>query len=306
MAARLILLGGGSVGVAAAQAAREAGLVEVVAVVDPDEAARRRAARELAADGYLAMHDVPSADLEVALIAFGSRADAVAVAVRRLLEKGCHVVTTCEELADPAPQLRSALDDAARLAERCVVATGANPGFVMDRLPLLLATASHNVTRVEALRRVDTRARRGSLVVKSGRGLSPAEFAAGVAEGRIGHVGMPECARLVAEGLGWDDGAVDTAIEPVLDERGTVAGLHQLAHLAASGREVVLDLTMAWGAEAVDVVTITGEPPLRVEIHGGYHGDLGTSAGVVAALRRLPDLPPGFYRPTDLPLSLRR
>lgn len=306
MAARLILLGAGSVGVAAARAAREAGLVEVVAVVDPDEAARHSAARELAADGYLAVHDVPSADLEVGLVAFSSRADAVAPAARRLLEKGCHVVTTCEELADPAPQLRTALDEAARIAERCIVATGANPGFVMDRLPLLLATASCNVTRVEVVRRVDTSSRRGPLVAKSGRGLDVTEFAAGVAEGRIGHVGLEECARSVADGLGWDDPTMEAATEPVLDQSGAVAGLRQTVRLAAPGGEVVLDLTMAWGAEAADVVTVTGEPPLRAEIHGGYHGDLGTTANVVTALRRLQDLPPGFYRPIDLPLSVRR
>jgi hypothetical protein len=61
---------------------------------------------------------------------------------------------------------------------------------------------------------------------------------------------------------------------------------------------------MAWGLDPIDRVEIVGEPPITVTIEGGFPGDEGTTANVVAAMRRCTELAPGFYRPTDLPLRL--
>jgi 4-hydroxy-tetrahydrodipicolinate reductase len=98
-------------------------------------------------------------------------------------------------------------------------------------------------------------------------------------------------------------GDVAETIDPVVAD-GVVDGLHQVVRLKSrDGRTVILDLVMTWGAaDPHDEVVIDGEPPIRLRIDGGYHGDAGTTASVTRALALIPHLEPGFYRPTDLPL----
>ena len=215
------------------------------------------------------------------------------------------MVTTCEDLAWPPPEIRDRLESAARHAERVVVVTGANPGFVMDRFPLLAATASRRVTAVEVYRRVDTSVRRGPLVAKSGHGKSPVEFEAGVQSGAVGHRGLAASARLLAHGLGWPTHDVSESIEPVAAD-GTAIGLHQTASLETKdGRRILFDLTMAWEIdEPGDRVIVHGEPAVTFAIPGGYHGDAGTTAQGLVAIAHCRRLDSGFYLPTDLPLSV--
>lgn len=300
------MVGAGPVGMAAARAAVEDGIVErLTMVVDPSVDARTRAARELGAEPLASLVELPAPATDgVAVVAYSSHAALVSPALIRLVGLGYHAVTTCEELADPTGELAGELTASAKAAGRSLIVTGANPGFAMDRLPLLLAASARRVMRVEAHRRLDTRARRRPLVEKTGYGLTPAEFTAGVEAGRLGHVGLEVSARLLAEGLGWPPAPVASSIEPVLGGD-RVTGLHQTASLESNGRSILLDLTMAWGIlRPRDLILVDGDPPLRVELSGGYHGDLGTTAQVLTALRLVRHLPAGFYRPTDLPLRL--
>jgi hypothetical protein len=115
-------------------------------------------------------------------------------------------------------------------------------------------------------------------------------------------VGLPESARLIAAGLGWEVVEERVTIDPVLDPDGLAAGQHQTAHLDTAAGVVHLDLVMAWGARAIDRVTVDGDHPLTIEIKGGYHGDWGTTARTVRLLEAVAKLEPGFYRPTDLPI----
>jgi 4-hydroxy-tetrahydrodipicolinate reductase len=303
---RLVLVGAGPVGVAAARAALDDGIAARVGfVVDPDAAARSAAAADLGGEGMAASTDLaPALPGDAAVVAFSSRAGPTAAVVSGLVSSGYDVVTTCEELADPPAPLRDRIEVAVRSSGRTVVATGANPGFVMDRLALTAAEASRSVRAVRVWRVVDTGTRRGPLVDKTGYGLSPDAFAAGVAAGRLGHVGMAESARLVAAGLGWPANVPTAEIEPAL--RGdTVAGLHQVVRLdAGEGRFVELDLIMEWNAaDPHDRILVDGDPPIDLRIAGGYHGDAGTTAAVCRALALLARLDSGFYRPTDLPLG---
>ncbi len=302
----LVLVGAGPIGVASARAALDDGVVATVAaVVDPDDGARRRAGETLGAAGVPHLEELKLVgDQAVAIVAFSSRAGVTALAVCHLLRSGFHVVTTCEELADPPENVREDLIATARRAGKVAIATGANPGFVMDRLPLLLAGGSRNVRRVAVVRRVDTSTRREPLVRKTGYGLSPEAFAAGVEAGGLGHVGLDVSAHLVADGMGWKLVDEREVVEPVLGEGGKVAGLHQTFDGATDdGRSLHYDLTMAWGLERPeDRVIIDGSPHLAVAVEDGYPGDEGTVARVVRGLAIAPKLAPGFYRPSDLPV----
>jgi len=139
----------------------------------------------------------------VAILATGSRLPRVEPTIRQCLDACFHVVSTCEELAYPwlrHRDLSQALDARARAAGRVVLGTGINPGFVLDRLPLLCARACARVDRVEAERVVDLKERRPQLREKLGVGRDEAGWRADASA--LGHVGLGESAALVAVGLG--------------------------------------------------------------------------------------------------------
>ena len=302
----VVLVGAGPVGIAAAQAAIDSGVGRrMVAVVDRDEGAAAEGKRILGGTARESVEGLPPGDRRsVALLAISSSTEATVPVARALMDNGYHVVTTCEDLADPESQLAESLDRLARSVDRSIVITGANPGFAMDRLPVLLASASRNVASVEVRRVVDTSTRRGPLVAKTGKGLTSDDFDARVAGGTVGHVGLVASARLVAAGLGWDAGGDATEqIDPVLDGS-FVGGIHQTVRLTSRQGTVTLELTMAWRAsDPSDTIIIDGDPPMRVVIPGGYHGDQGTSAQVVAGMRACLSMPAGLHLPIDLPVS---
>lgn len=303
--AGLVIVGAGPIGTWVAQGALADGAVDrIAAVVDPDARARSELVAATGAPGYASTVDLPRAgDGDAALVAFASAAEKVAPDVIRLVSAGYNVVTTCEGLAWAPRHIWDAMHTSARSDGRTIIVTGANPGFVMDRLPLLLAGATRGITRIHVERRMDTSTRRPSLVAKSGRGLTAEQFAEGIVSGRVGHKGLDSSARLIARGLEWPYHDVTVTVAPVIED-GTIIGARHSARLAAGDRrEIVLELHMAWDvADEVDRITIDGNPRIVNEFPGGYPVDEGTAAHVVAALRHMHSLSPGFYRPTDIPL----
>jgi 2,4-diaminopentanoate dehydrogenase len=303
----LVLIGAGPVALAVALAALEDGVAKsVAAVIDPADPARRAAVDRVGGSPYRSIYDLPVGVGDLAVAAFSSRANEVAPVAARAMELGCHVVTTCEEMADPPPRMRAELAGVADRTRRSLVVAGANPGFAMDRLPLTLAAGCRNIRSVQVLRRVDTSTRRPPLVAKSGYGLTTDAFEAGVQAGTVGHVGLEVSARLLAEGLGWSVGRMNSSIEPVIAGDGLVAGQHQILELASEGGcTITLDLTMVWQLpDPSDRIRFEGAPGLNVEVLGGYPGDEGTTAQVVRALAHVHELAPGFYRPIDLPAGM--
>jgi 4-hydroxy-tetrahydrodipicolinate reductase len=134
------------------------------------------------------------------------------------------------------------------------------------------------------------------LRAKVGAGLDPEAFRAGVAAGKLGHVGLAESAAMLAAGLGWPADRVPETIEPVLDENGVVLGVRQTATVSDSGRERVrLELQMSVGAkEPYDRVVVDGDPPLDVRVEGGTHGDRATVGTVVSLALRAGSLGAGL------------
>jgi 4-hydroxy-tetrahydrodipicolinate reductase len=302
----VVIVGAGPIGSWGATAAVEDGVVAgVTGVVDPDQQAREELMDSTDAPGYASTVELPPArEGDRALVAFSSRADKVSPEILRLVSLGYNVVTTCEELAWAPHHVWDAMHTSARSSGRVIIVTGANPGFAMDRFPLMLATSARNVSRVRVERRVDSSHRRSSLVEKTGYHITPEAFAAGIPTGEIGHKGLDASARLIARGLLWPYHDVSVDIEPVFEGNRIVGADHHAALNTGDGRTIDLFLTMAWGLDPIDRVEIVGEPPITVTIEGGFPGDEGTTANVVAAMRRCTELAPGFYRPTDLPLRL--
>src|SRR5207248_6026744 len=136
----------------------------------------------------------------------------------------------------------------ARRNKVVLLGTGVNPGFVLDKLILTLATACQYVTHASGHRVVNASKRRQPLQAKIGSGLTSAEFDAQVNAGVIKHHGLPESVGMVADGLGLEVTRIEEVIEPVIAKErvktdyfdvpaGKVVGVRQVAHgYSASGK----------------------------------------------------------------------
>jgi 4-hydroxy-tetrahydrodipicolinate reductase len=303
----VVIMGLGHIGRLVARAALDRHGLEVVGAVDRDpEKSGRLLSEVVEAEGPDVRISGELAEAlggrtgGVVLHATSSRIADVLPEVEAAVRAGWHVVSTCEELA--FPELDHA-DEARALDRLCeehgvaVVGTGVNPGFVLDRLPALLAQVVGDVRHVHGHRVVDVAGRREALQRKVGAGLSVEDFEEAAERGAIGHVGLAQSAALVAEScLGLEEYEVDEEIEPLVAEEdvggpvplraGEVAGVHQAARVFSEDREVVrLEVTLAVGADSPrDEIDIDSDPPVRLHIEGGLAGDAATAHAVVNAV----------------------
>lgn len=275
----------------------------------------RRLGTAVYGDAAAALRDLRPA---VVFHATGSRVADVFDQLAMITAAGANVVSTCEELAFPArrdPELAARLEELARRHGVSILGTGVNPGFLMDTWPLFMSGLCAEVRAVRVTRIQDAAARREPFQRKIGVGMSPQEFAAAVAGGGFGHVGLEQSAALLAAGFGWELDDFSEKIEPVLAERevtggyatvppGGVVGLQQTAVGSCAGRPVVEFEFQAYvGApRARDTVALTGTPHLEVTIPGGAPGDTATAAIVVNSAPVLAAAAPGLYAMKDLPV----
>lgn len=249
----------------------------------------------------------------------GSRLRDVNGQLQSLLSRGCHVVSTCEELSFPLDgEIREELMHVARAANATLLGTGVNPGFVMDKLPLTITSVCQDVRSVEIIRIQNASTRREPLQRKVGASMTVDQFRAAVAAGKIKHMGLRESLMMVGRGLGVEfEHVTEEVIEPIVAEReittqylkvapGQVAGVHQT--IFGRGRiDVSLELRMYVGAEdvAADRVIVRGVPDVEMEIKGGVHGDRATAAMVVNSIPRIVQARPGVLTMDDIPISFR-
>jgi 4-hydroxy-tetrahydrodipicolinate reductase len=247
----------------------------------------------------------------------GSRMRDVHAQLKSLLDSGCHVISTCEELAFPLDEeIRNDLDAIAKRRNAALLGTGVNPGFVMDKLPLTLTAVCQEVKSVEIIRIQNASTRREPLQRKVGASMSVDQFRAAVDAGRIKHMGLRESLMMVGHGLGIPfDRISDEVIDPIVAQKrvvtqylevepGQVAGVHQTIH--GKGRiDVSLELRMYVGAEDVagDYVNVRGVPDVEMTIKSGIHGDRATAAMVVNSIPRIVKAPHGVLTMNDIPIS---
>ena len=319
--ARVALIGLGAIGREVLKALDGIGSVQVVAAADPQFAGRD--AGEVAGlppSGVAVVARVEEALVagaaDVALVLTASGTAEMVPIVAAAAAARIHVVSSCEDLAYAdwgTPDLARKIDSLAIAGGITVLGTGVNPGFVMDRLPLQLAGACVRVSAIRVQRVVDAAKRRAPLRAKVGADLTPDQFAAGVAERKLGHRGLPESCALIGRGLHIPFDEIQTSIAPVIATAaapragvapGRVAGLRQSAIGLHAGREIVrLDLEMSVAApDPHDHIQIDGDPPLDVRISGGTHGDRGTVGTIINAIPAVIAATPGLKTVLDLPL----
>lgn len=325
MGTRIVCYGLGPIGLGIARLAAARPGIEIAGAVDVDPAKIGRDLGELIggpAIGVPVAAEAPAvleaARPAVVLHATSSSLERVTPQLLEIMESGAQIVSTCEELSFPwtaRPQLAAELDVAARRHGVTVLGTGVNPGYAMDALPLMLTGPCAAVRSVRVLRVVDAALRRGPLQKKVGAGLTAEQFAARVRDGSVRHVGLPESLHMLATGLGWELDRMEDSIEPVIADApivtefasvapGQVAGVRQVATGMLGGREVLrLELRMYLGApDPQDSVEIDGDPPIRMTVPGGFHGDIATAAIVVNAIPSVIRAAAGLASMADAPL----
>ena len=324
---RVVQFGVGPIGASIARLLRQKKSLEIVGGIDRDPAKAGRDLGEIVgapdAPWGVPVSARPPAVLDrpvdVVMHTTSSSLPAVMDELLACIHAGCCVVSTCEELAYPFrkhPELSANLDLAAKEEGVALVGTGVNPGFVMDKLVLVLSAVAQRVDFAKAVRIVDASKRRLPLQKKIGAGITEAEFHEQVAAGIIKHHGLPESVAMVADGLGLVVDDISETIEPVIAEEtvktpflevapGQVAGVHQIARGASKGEEkIFMELQMYVGAKHPgDTIELRGEPNLSLTIPGGAHGDIATAAIAVNAIPAILAAPAGLRTVRDLPLA---
>ncbi|MFF0435633.1 dihydrodipicolinate reductase [Streptomyces sp. NPDC004327] len=266
--------------------------------------------------------DLPAADL--AIVATTSDLNQVAGTLLPLLERSYNVLSICEELAYPwqsHPDLARRLDETARAKGVTVLGSGANPGILMDTLPLLLTALTQRVENVRIRRRTNM-SRYGAILSKFGLGLTPKEFEKARSRGEVvGHYGFEQAIGAVAAGLGWDLDSVDVSeVEPAVVTASPRLGDHrriepgQISAVTHAARgvlkgEAVIDLGITFGffepadeETAGDDYRIVGEEQV-IDLHSpvGFDSFLSTIAAAANAAAAVVEARPGLLSMADLP-----
>jgi 4-hydroxy-tetrahydrodipicolinate reductase len=320
---RVIQYGLGPIGSATARLIHMRDNLELVGAVDIDPAKIGRDVGELIglnrALGIVTTGKLAEigADADVVVHTTNSYFDLFTDQVLEILEAGFDIVSTSEELSFPwtdNPDRAARVDEAARKAGKTVLGTGVNPGFLMDSLPLFITSIAQRVDHIDVTRVINASKRRGPFQAKIGSGMTVDEFKAKMAEGRMGHVGLPESAAMLLDTLGKKLVRFENTIEPVVAQEpvktkffdvlpGQARGLHQSGRAYTDeGEFASLTFRAALDEEPDgDTITIAGLPDLKVKLQG-TNGDLATVAMAVNAIRRTEEAAPGLVTMRDLPI----
>ena len=261
---------------------------------------------------------IKAAKPDVVVHCTSSSLKTVAPQLSAILKAKVAVVSTTEELSYPwrsAKRLAAEIDALAKKAKVAVLATGVNPGFAMDALPIMISAACERVDRIHIDRIQDARIRRLPFQQKIGAGLTADEFEAHVRQGTVRHVGFTESIAMIADAMGWPLDRITDDVKPKMASRavsssklkvkaGQVAGIIQDGIGYRNGEAVItLHLEAYLGApEAYDSVEIEGSPQLSMKFSGGIHGDIATASMVVNAIPKVLSAAPGLRTMRDINL----
>jgi len=227
-----------------------------------------------------------------------------------------NVLTTCEEMVYPwvtQPALSKEIDEAAKKNGVVVFATGVNPGFLMDFLPMVTSSVCHRIEKIQVERIQDAQFRRLAFQKKIGTGLTRDEFLEKVRQGALRHVGLTESMHLLAHKLGWKLTRTEDVIEPVVATKqvfvkdtfiakGDSLGVNQIGRGFIGQKEVIRLYFRATIGEPAskDRIIIQGVPEIEMEIKGGLNGDEATCSLIVNAIPNVLRAAPGLRTMADI------
>jgi 4-hydroxy-tetrahydrodipicolinate reductase len=282
---------------------------------------------EEAARGVKIFPDFAAAQAEVgaqaAITATASLLGDEVPIVESAVAAGLNVVSIAEEMACPAaadPAVAEHLDEIARNKGVTVLGTGINPGFVLDLLVVALTGVCRRVESIYAERVNDLSPYGGAVMTTQGIGLSPGDFAEGLAKGTVlGHIGFRQSVTMIAEALGWELERVEERREPIVAAKqrrgqhvtvppGMVAGCRHTARGFVDGEpliELVHPQQIQPGAEGQktwDLIRIGGDPGVEMRVEPEMAGGTGTASIAVNMVPLVVEAPPGLVGMKDLPV----
>ena len=325
MTVRIAQVGIGPLGRQMTRAIHSRANMEVVAAADTDPGLFDRDLGELCSLDTLGVSVASSVRsalqataVDIALLTTVSDLVRVIPQIEEILQFGVPVVTTCEQLTYPwitAPEAAARLDGKAKEKGVAVLATGVNPGFMMDTLPICLTAVAQRVEAIKVSRIQDAAQRRLPFQHKIGAGLDIDEFEEKRKSGVLRHVGLTESMHMLSTRFGWTLDHTEEVITPVIAERcitggaatikpGMAAGVQQVGRGFVGGIEKITLFFRASVGEPhpEDTVEIIGEPHIVSRIAGGVHGDIATCAVALNAIPLVLKAEPGLKTMIDLPL----
>ncbi len=215
----------------------------------------------------------------------------------------------------------AALDRRARDGGGRILGTGVNPGLLLDVLPALWASMATRIDRVRARRVSDIRSwGAGALDDEVGVGKPPEEASADPG------LALEESLALIADALGLRLDRIDDVHEPVpaptpREHAGRAVAVGENAGFrrrAIGFRDGVAVAEIEWlaifcldadvdGEVDSATVSVEGDSDVEASATGTFCGDPypSTAARALAAIGPLASMPPGLYRPDQIPLSRR-
>jgi 4-hydroxy-tetrahydrodipicolinate reductase len=250
------------------------------------------------------------------ILATVSELEKIVPQIEQLVSFGLPIVTTCEELTYPWQTSRELANHIDRVAKRsgvAVLATGVNPGFLMDIFPITVTAVCQNVDVIRVSRIQNASGRRISFRKKIGVGLGVEQFRQKAEMGAIGHKGLAESASMICSRMGWTLTRLESSLNPVIVEngedadvtvrQGTISGVMQKARGFVDGNERISLFFKASIGEKFpeDSIEVIGQPSFKSVIKGGIPGDVATCAIVINAIAFLLQSEAGLRTMVDLP-----
>lgn len=302
--------------------------IDVVAAVVTDPAKAGRDIGDLAGlppFGIAATTDLDSvldrADVDLIFYCGLGDPQAVAEHLGHFAERGKDTITLTGLIH---PQAALGEPGAARLAGRAIkgaariVGAGWNPGFLLDVLPVVWGTSCVRLDRIYALRVAEMRDWGAGVHDECGIGLEPGQVQ------DTDSNPLHESVALIADALGVHLDSIDNFHEPYVSsirrehagrvvQAGRNAGFHKRSRGMVGG-QVRIEIEM-YGVFCIDPqvdsvresakVAVEGDVTVQTQASGNWFGDSYpvTAAKAIRAVRPLRSMPPGLYRPDQLPLS---
>lgn len=322
---RVALVGCGATGVEIGHAIAGREGVELVAAVDNDPAKVGRPLGDGPLDVEVVSDLEAAAGADVAVVTVGSTIESVTPVLEAVTATGADAISLCEELAYPWFDDPEGAQRLHRHAERhgaSILATGCNPGFLMDTLPIVVSAGMRAVERITIERTTDLSAY-GPLLSKFGFGLPPEEHAARTADDVVGHIGFRQSIAHLAHALDMQLQAieVDAPVPIVVAETerhgailrlpaGTVAAVRHSARGIVDG-EAAISCTANFGfLEDGDPVArgdrwrFEGDGRVvELESPTGFDSWQTTIAVLVNSIGALPAAAPGLLTMSDIPVG---
>lgn len=326
MTLKVVQIGMGPLGIKVADFIAQRSGIKTVAAVDKNPTLVGKSLHDLqeSLDNQVVIYQNLSDVLEkhqvdVAILTTVSDMERITPQIEEIVGFGIPVVTTCEELSypwDTSEELSNRIDQAAQKHEVAVVATGVNPGFMMDALPTFLTAVCQDVEKIEVRRFQDATYRRIPFQKKIGAGLTLEEFEERKQNGTLRHVGLAQSMQFIAHKMGWKLDKVEDIISPVVASeniaangsmaipKGNAAGVCQIGRAYVNGEEKITLIFQAAikEPESYEEVSIKGTPDITSRIGGGVNGDVATCAIAVNAVAQIVHAKAGLRTMADIPM----